>query len=407
MGANPTEAHPVFGGPRIKQSVLKGCKLIILDPRNTELARLSDIHIPLRPGSNVAVINAMQHVLIEENLIDPDFIAQHAEGYETLKKELAPCTPEWASIIAGVDPDLICQAARLYASGKAAQILWGLGVTEAGHGTNSVFGMINMAVMTGNIGRPGTGTNPIRGQNNVQGASDVGALPNVFSDYRLVTDDKARADHRRVWGVEPPSDKGLRIPDMFDAAHEGKLKAMYILAEDVAQSDPNTHHVVGALNNLEFLVVQEIFMNETAKLADVVLPGTTFLEKNGTFTNSDRRIQRVRQAIEPRPGTKIDGDIINTIARRMGVDMGVDSGPGTPVDASKVMDELAPASRPSGPVSATAPGAAGKTRLPPVAVLRPGPPRHRDRPPRRRDAPTEPQGHAHGDAVAGAGRVAR
>ncbi|MEX2216494.1 MAG: formate dehydrogenase subunit alpha [Phycisphaeraceae bacterium] len=340
VGANPTEAHPVFGS-RMRQAVLAGCKLIVLDPRNTELATWADIHLPLKPGSNVAVINAMQHVLIFENLIKPDFIAKHAEGFETIKAELAGCTPEWASQISGVDPDLIRQAARLYASGSAAQILWGLGVTEAGHGSNSVFGMINMAVMTGNLGRPGTGTNPIRGQNNVQGASDVGALPNVFSDYRPVTDMTARAEHRAIWGVEPPTNKGLRIPDMFDASHEGKLKAMYILAEDVAQSDPNTTHVVGALEHLEFLVVQEIFMNPTAELADVVLPGTTFLEKNGTFVNSDRRIQRVRKAIEPLAGTMIDGDITNAIARRMGVDFGFDTGPGTPIDASKIMDELA------------------------------------------------------------------
>ena len=188
-----------------------------------------------------------------------------------------------------------------------------------------------MAVMTGNLGRPGTGASPIRGQNNVQGASDVGALPNVFSDYRPVTDEQARADHLRVWGVEPPTNTGLRIPDMFDAAHEGTLKAMYILAEDVAQSDPNTTHVVGSLESLDFLVVQEIFMNPTAELADVVLPGTTFLEKNGTFVNSDRRIQRVRQAIEPLEGTMIDGDITNAIAHRMGVDLGFDAAEGKPL----------------------------------------------------------------------------
>jgi len=340
VGANPTEAHPVFGS-RIRQAVLAGCKLIVLDPRNTELARWADVHLTLKPGSNVAVVNAMQHVLIFENLIKADFIAQHAEGFETLKKELAGCTPEWASKISGVNADMIRKAARLYASGKAAQILWGLGVTEAGHGSNTVFGLINMAVMTGNLGRPGTGTNPIRGQNNVQGASDVGALPNVFSDYRPVTDPAARADHKAIWGVEPPTNKGLRIPDMFNASHEGTLKAMYILAEDVAQSDPNTTHVVGALEHLEFLVVQEIFMNPTAELADVVLPGTTFLEKDGTFVNSDRRIQRVRKAIDYLPGTMIDGDITNAIARRMGVDLGFDSGPGTPINASKIMDELA------------------------------------------------------------------
>jgi formate dehydrogenase major subunit len=340
VGANPTEAHPVFGA-RIKQAVLGGCKLIVLDPRNTELARLADLHLPLRPGSNVAVLNAMQHVLIAEQLIDPDFIARCSEGFEDLRKSVADCTPEWAAEIAGIEPDLIRQAARLYAGGDASQILWGLGVTEAGHGSNATFAMINLAVMTGNLGRAGTGTSPIRGQNNVQGASDVGALPNVFSDYRPVTDPTARAEHARVWGVEPPTNEGLRIPDMFDAAHEGKLKAMYILAEDVAQSDPNTHHVVGALESLEFLVVQEIFMNPTAELADVVLPGATFLEKDGTFVNSDRRIQRVRRAIEPREGTMADGDITNHIARRMGFDLGFDDGPGTRIHADRVMDEIA------------------------------------------------------------------
>ncbi|MBH07497.1 MAG: formate dehydrogenase subunit alpha [Phycisphaeraceae bacterium] len=340
VGANPTEAHPVFGA-RIKQSVLAGCKLIILDPRNTELAGLSDVHLPLRPGSNVAVINALQHVLIEEDLIDPQFIAQHTEGFELVKKEMSGCTPQWASQISSVNSDLIRQAARLYASGKASQILWGLGVTEAGHGSNAAFGLINMAVMTGNIGRPGPGASPIRGQNNVQGASDVGALPNVFCDYRSVTDTQARADHKKIWGVEPPTNTGLRIPDMFDASHHGTLKGMYILAEDVAQSDPNTSHVVGSLENLEFMVVQEIFMNPTAELADVVLPGTTFLEKDGTFCNSDRRIQRVRKAIEPLTGTMVDGDITNAIARRMGVDLGFDSGPDTLIDPSKIMDEIA------------------------------------------------------------------
>ncbi len=340
VGANPTEAHPVFGA-RIKQAVFDGCKLIVLDPRNTELAGLSDLHLPLRPGSNVAVINAMQHVLIEEGLVDEEFVAQHALGFEEVRREVADCTPEWASEISGVDPELIRNAARMYGAAEAAQFLWGLGVTEAGHGSNTVFGMINLAVMTGNMGRPGAGTSPIRGQNNVQGASDVGALPNVFSDYRSVTDEGARADHRRIWGVEPPSNLGLRIPDMFDAAHAGTLKAMYILAEDVAQSDPNTSHVEGALEALDFLVVQEIFMTPTAEFADVVLPGTTFLEKDGTFVNSDRRIQRVRRAIEPLPGTRVDGDIVNTIARRMGVDLGADDGPGTPVNPAKVMEEIA------------------------------------------------------------------
>ena len=340
VGANPTEAHPVFGA-RIKQAVLAGCKLIVLDPRNTELAKLADVHLALRPGSNVAVINALQQLLISEGLIDQPFINQHSEGYTEITADLASCTPEWASEISGVDASLIRQAASLYGHADAAQILWGLGVTEAGHGSNAVFGLINMAVMTGNLGRPGTGTCPIRGQNNVQGASDMGALPNVFSDYRPVDDPIVRDHHLRVWGVEPPTNKGLRIPEMFDAVHEGRLKAMYILAEDVAQSDPNTAHVVGALEQLDFLVVQEIFMNPTAEYADVILPGVTFLEKEGTFVNSDRRIQRVRQVIPPLSAARRDGDITNAIARQMGVNLGFDDGPNTPVDPAKVMREIA------------------------------------------------------------------
>lgn len=349
VGANPTEAHPVFGA-RIKQAVLKGCKLVVLDPRRTELARLADLHLPLRPGSNVAVLNAMLHVVIRDGLVDESFVRAHSVGFEQVKQNVLNCTPEWAAKLAGVKPEAIVQAAHMYATSGASQFLWGLGVTEAGHGSNATFAMINLAVSTGNIGRPGTGTSPIRGQNNVQGASDVGALPAVFSDYRKVTDPKAREDHRRIWGVEPPTNKGLRIPDMMEAAHEGKLKAMYILAEDIAQSDPDTAHIVGALEHLEFLVVQEIFMCETAKYADVILPGATFLEKDGTFTNSDRRIQRVRRAIKPSAGTMADGDVTNAIARRMGVNFGFDMvGPhaeitpaGLPrVDASMVMDEIA------------------------------------------------------------------
>ncbi len=353
VGANPTEAHPVFGA-RIRQAVLKGCKLIVIDPRRTELARLADIHLPLRPGANVAVINALQQVLIAEGLIDQGFIDRHAEGLERLADSLAHCTPEWAAQIAGLDPEAIRAAARLYASGRRAQILWGLGVTEAGHGTHAAFGLINLAVLTGNLGRPGTGASPIRGQNNVQGACDVGALPNVFSDYRPLNDAAARADHLRVWGLEPPATAGLRIPEMFDAVHDGDLKAMYILAEDVAQSDPHTQHVVGALERLEFLVVQEIFLSETAKYAHVVLPGAAFLEKEGTFVNSDRRIQPVRKAVEPPGLARADADITHAIAARMGVDLGFAlPGTGTPprVDNRRVLDELAALSPKWGGVS--------------------------------------------------------
>jgi formate dehydrogenase major subunit len=336
VGANPTEAHPVYGA-RIRQAVLAGAKLIVLDPRETELAKLADIHMALNPGSNVAVVNALQHVLLEEGLVDEKFIADHTEGFATYREEMKSQTPEWAEKISGAPAAQIREAARLFASVDRALILWGLGVTEAGHGSNTVFGLVNIGLMTGNMGRLGTGTNPIRGQNNVQGASDMGSLPNSFTDYRPVTDPIARAEHRTVWGKEPPSDKGLRIPDMFDACHSGRLKAAWMTAEDVVQSDPNTEHVVGALEKLELLIVQEIFMSETAKLAHVVLPGVTHLEKNGTFVNSDRRIQRVRAAIPPLEGTIPDGDIYQLVAERMGADLGF----GSPPDPAKVMDEIA------------------------------------------------------------------
>jgi formate dehydrogenase major subunit len=338
FGANPTEAHPVFGA-RIKQAVLAGCKLIVVDPRATELARLADIHIPLRPGTNGAVVNAMQQVLVADGLLDEDFIQRHAENFDAAVEVLDGRTPEWAAQLSGVPAETIRAAAHLYASGKASQILWGLGVTEACHGTVTAFGLINMAVMTGNLGRPGTGASPIRGQNNVQGACDMGTLPNVFSDYRPVDDPQARQDHERVWGVVPPTQAGFKIPEMFEAARAGSLKSMYVIAQDVAQSDPNTAGVVAALENLEFLVVQDMFMSETARFAHVVLPGSSFLEKDGTFVNSDRRVQRVRRAIPPLTGYS-DGDVIHALARHMDVNLGFDDGPGTAIDPARVMEEI-------------------------------------------------------------------
>lgn len=336
VGANPTEAHPVFGS-RIKQAVLAGAKLIVLDPRNTELARLSDIHVPLRPGSNVAVVNAMAHVVVEEGLTDPRFIERHTEGFDALRNALAESTPEWAEQLSGVPASLIRHAARTYADQDRAVTLWGLGVTEGAHGTNTVFALINLALMTGNMGRVGTGTSPIRGQNNVQGASDAGALPTVYSDYRSIADPVARAEHARVWGEDLPTNKGLKIPEMFDAAIAGTLKAMWVTGEDIAQSDPNTAHVVAALDSLELLVVQDIFLCETARHAHVVFPASLHLEKDGTFVNSDRRIQRVRRAIPPLEGTKPDSEIYQLVAERMGTDLGF----GSPPDPAEVCAELA------------------------------------------------------------------
>ena len=339
VGANPTAAHPVLGS-RIKQAILGRCKLIVIDPRNTELAQLADIHLALLPGSNMAVINAMQHVIIKENLINKQFIADHCENFSQAEEAVKNATPEWAAKHSGVPADLIIKAARLYAAGAASQILWGLGITESCHGTMAAHGLINLALMTGNLGRPGTGSSPIRGQNNVQGACDMGALPNVFSDYRSIHDAAAREEHKQVWGCELPGEMGMKIPEMLAGARHGSLKAMLIMAQDLAQSDPDTANVIAALQNLAFLVVQDIFFSETAAYADVVLPGASFLEKEGTFVNSDRRIQRVRKAINSPGESKSDGDIINLIARSMGHDLNADDGAQTSINPDKIMREI-------------------------------------------------------------------
>nr|CRH06396.1 Putative molybdopterin oxidoreductase. Similar to molybdopterin containing oxidoreductase (FdhA, nuoG, napA) [Candidatus Magnetococcus massalia] len=338
VGANPTEAHPVLGA-RIKQAVRRGCKLIVIDPRNTELARMADIHIPLPPGSNVAVINALQQTLMAENLLDQPFIARHTEGFEALQGMIHHYTPAWVEQETGVAAELLQRAARLYASVDRAQILWGLGITESCQGSVSAFGLINLALMTGNLGRPGTGSSPIRGQNNVQGACDMGALPNVFSDYQSVSDGEVRARHQSVWGALPPEDPGLKLPQMLADARAGRMQGIYIVAQDPAQSDPETEKVRQALESLEFLVVQELFMTETARFADVVLPGAGFLEKSGSFVNSDRRIQRVCKAVEPPGEAWEDGRITHEIAKRMGIDLGFGEEGG--INPSRVMDEIA------------------------------------------------------------------
>lgn len=339
VGANPTEAHPVLGA-RIKRAVHNGCRLIVLDPRHTELARMADIHIPLRPGSNVAVINALQTIIITDKLFDATFIRDHAEGFAQLQTSLKDCTPTWAAQQARVDSSLIQQAAHLYASAKTAQILWGLGITESCQGTVAAFGLINMAIMTANLGIAGGGASPIRGQNNVQGACDMGALPNVFSDYQSVTNPAARKRHQEVWGIDPPKKMGLKMPEMLAAARDGSLKGLYLVAQDLAQSDPDSNHTAQALENLEFLVVQDLFMSESAKYATVILPGAAYLEKSGTFVNSDRRIQRIVQAVTPPGSAMSDGDITHHLARAMGVDLGFDDGTGTKIDPEKVMTEI-------------------------------------------------------------------
>lgn len=317
IGANPTEAHPVTGA-RLKQQVMKGKTLIVLDPRRIELARYADYHIQLRPGTNVAVLNMMMHYIIVEGLVDKRFIDTRTEGYKDFVEELMRLDIDEMEKISGVDRELVRQAAIAYATAENAMSFHGLGVTEHSQGTFAVMQIANLAMLTGNIGRPGVGVNPLRGQNNVQGSADMGVQPHQGAGYLDVTKPEVKAKYEAFYGVQLPQHIGYKIPEMFDAALQGKLKAIWIMGEDVVQTDPNTQKVKKALESIDFVVVQEIFWTETAKYADVVLPASSFLEKDGTFTNGERRVQRVQRVVEPLEGTKPDGQIIIDIMNRMG-----------------------------------------------------------------------------------------
>jgi len=317
VGANPTDAHPVTGA-KIKQKVLKGASLIIIDPRKTELAKHTRFHLQLRPGTNVAVLNMMLYYIISEGLEDKDFIANRCEGYEEFRENILKLNIHELEEITGVDKNLVREAAIVYAKANAAMEFHGLGVTEHTQGTFTVMQIADLAMITGNIGKRGAGVNPLRGQNNVQGAADMGAQPHQGAGYLDVTNPEINQRYNAFYGTTVPSHIGYKIPQMFDAAIAGKLKALWIIGEDVVQTDPNTHKVMKALANLDMLIVQELFMTETAKLATVILPAASFLEKDGTFTNGERRIQRVNKVVEPIEGTKADGQIIVDIMNRMG-----------------------------------------------------------------------------------------
>jgi formate dehydrogenase major subunit len=337
-GANPTEAHPVVGA-RIKQRVITGARLLVVDPRRIELARYADVHLQGRPGSNVAVFNGLAHVLLEEGYADENFLRERADGLDELRAMLAEYTPEAVEEIAGVPAADLRRGARLYGEASSPAIVYGLGVTEHAHGTDGVRTLANLAILTGNVGRPGAcGVNPLRGQNNVQGASDVGALPDLLPGYQKVSDEEAAHRFERAWGVTINRSPGLRIPDMFDAAVRGQLKALYVLGEDIAQTDPDTTHVEEAMRACELVVSQEIFLSRTAERADVVLPAASFLEKNGTFVNFDRRFQRVRPALPPPGDAKTDFEIINAVADGLGCDLRCP----TPADAMRELAALAP-----------------------------------------------------------------
>ena len=318
IGANPTDAHPVTGA-KLKQFAMKSDNVsIVLDPRRTELARYADHHIALRPGTNVAVLNMMMYYIVTEGLVDETFIENRTEGFEDFKKELLAIDLDHIEEISGVKRGDVRAAAMAYATAPNAMSFHGLGVTEHSQGTFTVMQIADLALMTGNIGRRGVGVNPLRGQNNVQGSADMGVQPHQGAGYLDVTNDDVNKKYNEFYGVEVPKNIGYKIPEMFDAALEGKLKSIWIIGEDVVQTDPNTQKVIKALEATDLVIVQELFMTETAKYADVILPGASFLEKSGTFTNGERRVQAVRQVVEPIPGSKPDGQIIVDIMNRMG-----------------------------------------------------------------------------------------
>ena len=340
IGANPTDGHPVFAS-RMKRRLREGAKLIVVDPRRIDLVRTPHIeasqHLQLRPGTNVAIVNALAHVIVTEGLINEAFVRERCDlaEFSSWANFVAEPrnSPEQTESITGVPAATVRAAARLYATGGNAAIYYGLGVTEHSQGTTMVMGIANLAMATGNIGRPGVGVNPLRGQNNVQGSCDMGSFPHEFSGYRHVSDDAARELFENIWGVPLQSEPGLRIPNMFDAAIDGSFKGLFIQGEDFAQSDPDTQHVVEGLTAMECVVVHDLFLNETAKYAHVFLPGASFLEKDGTFTNAERRISRVRKVMPPRAGLA-DWQAVMAVCKALGHTMHYEH-------PSQIMDEIA------------------------------------------------------------------
>jgi formate dehydrogenase major subunit len=340
VGANPTDAHPVFAS-QMKRRLRQGAKLIIADPRRIDLVRtphiVADYHLALRPGTNVALLNSLAHVIVDEGLADDAFVAARCEreAFHKWKKFIAELrnSPESMENDTGVPAAQVRAAARLYATGGNAAIYYGLGVTEHAQGSTAVMAIANLAMLTGNIGRAGVGVNPLRGQNNVQGSCDMGSFPHEFPGYRHVSDNAVRASFEQAWGVSLLDEPGLRIPNMFDAALDGEFMGLYIEGEDIGQSDPNTQHVTAALSAMECIVVQDLFLNETAKFAHVFLPGSSFLEKDGTFTNAERRVSPVRKVMRP-PAGYADWEITQLISNAMGYPMNYRH-------ASEIMDEIA------------------------------------------------------------------
>jgi formate dehydrogenase major subunit len=316
-GANPTEGHPVTGA-RLKQAVMKGTPLIVIDPRKIEIVPYAKYHLQLRPGTNVALLNMFARSILDAGLVKTEFVEKRCENWAEFEAGLRKLDLDELEKITGVDKELVKAAAIEYASAEAAMSFHGLGVTEHEQGAKTVMLISNLAMMTGNIGRPGVGVNPLRGQNNVQGAADMGCQPHQGAGYFEMNDLDVQRRYSEFFGTPTPSEPGWKIPQMFDNAIAGNLKALWLMGEDVVQTDPDAHHVRHAMDSLDFLVVQEIFMTETAKYADVILPASSFLEKSGTFTNAERRVQRVNATVKPLEGTKPDGQILCEILQRFG-----------------------------------------------------------------------------------------
>ncbi len=340
IGANPTDGHPVFGS-RLKKRLRQGAKLIVIDPRRTDLVRSPHVeashHLALRPGTNVAIVTAMAHVIVTEGLFDEAFIKERCEWDEFqdyVEFVSDPVnSPEAVELLTGVPAEEVRGAARLYACGGNGAIYYGLGVTEHSQGSTTVIGIANLAMLTGNIGKEGVGVNPLRGQNNVQGSCDMGSFPHELPGYRHVKNADARDIYEEIWGVTISDEPGLRIPNMLDAAVEGTFKGLYVQGEDILQSDPDTKHVAAGLAAMECVIVHDLFLNETANYAHVFLPGSTFLEKDGTFTNAERRINRVRKVMAPRNGYA-DWEVTQLLANALGANW-------TYTHPSQIMEEIA------------------------------------------------------------------
>jgi formate dehydrogenase major subunit len=340
IGANPTDGHPVFAS-QMKRRIRQGAHLIVADPRTIDLVHTphisADVHLKLRPGTNVALINSLAHVIVTEGLVQEEFVRERCEvaSFEAWREFVAgpEQSPETMEAVTGVPAASVRTAARLYATGGNGAIYYGLGVTEHSQGSTMVMGIANLAMATGNVGREGVGINPLRGQNNVQGACDMGSFPHELPGYRHVSDSTTRGLFEQAWGVSLQGEPGLRIPNMFEAALDGDFKGLYIEGEDIAQSDPNTQHVTAALEAMECIIVQDLFLNESAKFAHVFLPGSSFLEKDGTFTNAERRISRVRQVMQPKSGYA-DWEITQLLANAVGYPMNY-------AHPSEIMDEIA------------------------------------------------------------------